>query len=138
MVSIFWRQMGRGDGIVISVPTITRELQMVNARDKGKRGENEVCNILTDCLGHKVTRNLEQTRNGGEDIILGNWSIECKRTERVNLPAYWRQATENARARKPAVVLRWSRGEWLAVVRLTDWIELAREDIVETVITASK
>lgn len=111
---------------------------MVNARTKGKRGENEVCHILTDHLGHKVTRNLEQTRSGGEDIILGDWSIECKRTERVNLPRFWKQATENAKTRKPAVVLRWSRGEWLAVVRLTDWIELAREDIVETVSIAEE
>ena len=127
-----------GGGDVLAVPENERRSSLVNARNKGKRGENEVCNILTDNLGHKVTRNLQQTRDGGEDIILGDWSIECKRTEKVNLPSYWRQATKNAGTKKPAVVLRWSRGEWLAVVRLTDWIELAREDIVETVNTPTK
>ena len=55
----------------------------VNSRGKGKRGELEFVNYLRDELGEGITRNLDQTRDGGRDILgVPGFCIEVKRCER--------------------------------------------------------
>lgn len=48
-------------------------------RRKGATGEREVCHILTDELGEKVTRRINQARDSGCDIEVGAYNIEVKR-----------------------------------------------------------
>ena len=49
------------------------------AKDRGASYEREVCKALSDALGSKVTRVLGQARDGGSDIDLGPFMIDCKR-----------------------------------------------------------
>jgi hypothetical protein len=56
----------------------------INSRAKGASAERDFCKELSDYLGDYLTeplkRNLEQTRNGGHDILgLEGMAIEIKR-----------------------------------------------------------
>jgi hypothetical protein len=66
-------------------------------RNKGAAGEREVLKLLGERLGITLNRNLSQTRNGGADCVeLGRIRLEIKRQEKLNIPAWWRQAEEQA------------------------------------------
>ncbi len=52
-------------------------------RDKGARGEREFVSMLTEDLGVVVTRNLDQARDSGWDVTLGDLAIEVKRAEQA-------------------------------------------------------
>jgi hypothetical protein len=102
-------------------------------RRKGQRGELELFRLLSDELGFVVRRNVDQARNGGADCIeLPGFSVECKRQERLCLPAWWRQAVKQgiAMQAEPIVFFRRSREPWRALLRtadggyrLADWAE---------------
>ena len=92
-------------------------------RRKGAAGERELFKLLTDELGVCVRRNVDQARNGGADCIeLQGFSVECKRQERLCLPAWWRQAVKQGLAdgNEPIVFFRQSRKEWRALIRTVD------------------
>jgi hypothetical protein len=64
----------------------------INARSKGSAGEREFVKWLTRTLLLKVepTRNLEQVRKGGADIIdLSPFVFEVKRCEVLKLRDWW-------------------------------------------------
>lgn len=92
------------------------------ARAKGSAGEREVLRILEEELGVKLTKNRNQTERGGRDLIedvdrmqaLLPWAVEIKRQEKENLPAWWRQACEQADGshRFPVLFFRASRKPW--------------------------
>jgi hypothetical protein len=102
-------------------------------RRKGQRGELELFRLLSEELGFVVRRNVDQARNGGADCIeLPGFSVECKRQERLCLPAWWRQAVKQgiAMQSEPIVFFRRSREPWRALLRtvdggyrLADWAE---------------
>ena len=49
-------------------------------RTKGAGGERELARLLQEHLGIPVNRNLQQTRQGGADLIdVPGWAIEVKR-----------------------------------------------------------
>lgn len=101
-------------------------------RTKGANGERELCRILSDELGTVVKRNLSQTREGGCDIVLGPYNVEVKRRARIGQIYDWIEQAEAScvdTGRKPVVICRADGKGWLAVVRLPQWIEAAREDI---------
>ena len=94
-------------------------------RRKGASAERELFALLSDLLGCVVRRNIGQARAGGADgLDVPGWAIECKRCERLELVAWWAQATRQAEAagRKPALFYRQSRRPWQAVL---DAAELA-------------
>jgi len=66
----------------------------INSRRKGATGEREFCDWLfknfTEVI-EKPKRNLLQVREGGADIICPPFMFEIKRTEKVNLTAFWFQ-----------------------------------------------
>jgi len=99
-------------------------------RTKGAAGERELANLLSDALGLKVTRNLGQARDSGHDIDLPGFSVEVKRRKRV---ALLYEAMEQAQSGEgtPTVMLRADGKEWLVVMKLPDWIKLAREEIAK-------
>lgn len=91
-------------------------------RQRGQEGEREVCQILSDHLGIEVKRLLGQERDGGVDIKVGPFEIDCKRRKKVaNLYEWMNEAG--------AIALRADGKSWLMVMRLEDWIKLAREEI---------
>lgn len=101
----------------------------INSRAKGKSGERELINTLKELLpeyASDLERNLEQTRNGGHDILgLPGWAIEVKRYSRVtqaDLAGFWDQACEQARkdGGRPALVYREDRQDWRVLVRASD------------------
>ena len=77
----------------------------INSRAKGAQAERELCHMLGELLGDTLVeplkRNLEQTRNGGHDILgLEGWALEIKRYKRVkeaDIKDFWGQAVEQAK-----------------------------------------
>ena len=92
-------------------------------RTKGQVAEREIARILNDELGVELVRNLEQTRDGGHDLIgLDGWSLEVKRHEQLSINAWWKQTTEQAERTggRPALFYRQSRKPWSVVVDAHD------------------
>lgn len=99
-------------------------------RQRGQEGEREVCAILRDHLGIDVRRRLGQERDSGTDIHLGPYRIEVKRRKRLaGLYEWMEQATYGDSL--PVAAVRADGQEWLCVLRLSDFVRLAREDICE-------
>lgn len=103
----------------------------MNSRAKGAAAERELANLFSEYLGMTIKRKLGAPRDGGDDLEIGPYSVECKRSERLLIQEWWRQCTKNAGDQKPLLCFRQSRGEWLCTMRLTDFIEIAREEIVD-------
>ena len=97
-------------------------------RIKGSSGERELAGILTDALGITVKRKLGQARDSGHDIDLPHFAVEVKRRKRIAGLYDWLAQCQGTNT--PALMLRADGKEWLAVLRLSDFIKLAREEIV--------
>lgn len=113
-------------------------------RTKGAGGERELCALLSDAFGEKITRRLGQARDRGHDIDLDPFLIECKRRARIGLLYEWMAQVAHSVAftkpakegdkywpRCPVVMLRADGKDWLVVMKLPDWIKLAREEIAK-------
>ena len=96
---------------------------MTNSRDKGKRGEREVCHMLTKYLGEPITRELGASRDGGCDvkITMGEFTyfVEVKLYRKVtqaSVAEWWkqtlRQANDDEHARNPVPVLIYRQSHW--------------------------
>lgn len=89
------------------------------SRNKGAAAERELFKKLSEILGQEITRNLEQTRNGGaETVDLEHVSLEVKRHETLALRTWWGQTCEQAEIDEKAPVLayRQSRRPWKFIV----------------------
>ncbi len=98
-----------------------------NNRRRGQAGERELAGILQDNLGFAVKRNLGQERDSGHDINVPGFSIEVKRRKRVAGLYEWLEQASNGPS--PTVMIRADGKDWLAVMRLNDWIQLARDEV---------
>lgn len=108
----------------------------INSRAKGAAGEREVIHEMASHLGEwvreQVKRNLDQTREGGHDIVgLGSWALEIKRYAKVtesDMERFWRQAVEQAVSVKktPALAYRVDRKPWRIRVPMSVIHEPAR------------
>ncbi|CAG0976345.1 hypothetical protein GEOBC_01559 [Geobacteraceae bacterium] len=90
-------------------------------RRKGKVGELELVRLLRELLGANVARNLEQSRQGGADLLgLPGWAVEVKRAARPRLSEWWLQACTQAEVTglRPALCYRLDRQPWRVVVAL--------------------
>lgn len=89
-----------------------------SSRTKGQVGEREICKILGDALSISLDRNLEQTRDGGCDIVLYHWAIEVKRQEKLQVDKWWEQACVQAEDshRHPVLIFRKSRNPWRVIM----------------------
>ena len=86
-------------------------------RDKGASFERETCSLLNDELGVDVGRNLGQSRDGGDDITLGKYRIECKRRASIALYEWWEQVNKAANVGEiPVLAIRADRKERLWVI----------------------
>ncbi len=98
---------------------------------KGRAGELELCRILQ---GYGLQAQPGQAVSFGNtpDITgLPGIHIECKRVEKLNIPAAFAQAardSEKFHDGKPALFHRRNRQEWLVTMRLEDWVQLYKRD----------
>lgn len=100
---------------------------------KGKSGELELLHLLHD-RGYPVYRNDQRYVGGMEnpDICLRmngqEFHCEVKRTEKLRLYAAMNQAIKDSNGKRPPLVLhRRNRGEWLAIMRLDDFLNLSEK-----------
>lgn len=109
-------------------------MQKINSRAKGAAGEREFAKALNEELGVLLVRNLEQSRDGGHDLLvadhghplasrLNRFAFEVKRYATVSpalLRQWWGQAVQQAeRADKlPALAYRADREPWRVVIPL--------------------
>ena len=98
-------------------------------RETGKRGEREVAGILKG-EGYACRRGQQFCGSDGSADVVGlpGMHIECKRVERLNILDAVEQSVRDAREGElPVVFHRRDRSEWLATMRLEDWIQIFRE-----------
>lgn len=92
----------------------------LNARAKGAGGEREFCDWLSANFSIPApSRNLDQVRDGGADIICPPFAFEIKRVENVSLTAWWNQVskavnkqTGKAFGLEPVVAFRKNTKDW--------------------------
>jgi hypothetical protein len=97
------------------------------SRDKGARGERVFCQHLHAAGWPAACRNLEQTRDGGFDVVGGpaavDFEVRCRETWRV---AEWmREITGRARPGVlPVLVVKRNRESFYAVLELDELLAL--------------
>jgi Holliday junction resolvase len=104
-------------------------MNVPNNRARGARGERELCNLFTDALGFNVSRRLGQARDSGHDIDLPGFDIEVKKRRKIAL-LYEALGQAESGSGTPVVASRADGKDWLVTMYLTDWIKLAREEII--------
>lgn len=103
---------------------------MTNSRNKGAVGERELASKLRE-YGYECRRGQQYCgANGDADVIgLPGIHIECKRTEKLSLYDAMDQAKRDCKDQMPVVMHRRNNCEWLAIMRLEDFIELYKEEV---------
>ena len=93
------------------------------SRQKGQRGEREICKLLAEKLGGEYKRNLMQTQEGGYDVLgLDGYAIEVKFQEKLQIEKWWEQTVQQASVeRLPVLFFRRSREPWRVVVPHDYW-----------------
>lgn len=96
------------------------------SREKGKRGERELANLLQS-FGFKTKRGVQY--QGGPDspdvVGLPGIHIECKRVEKLNIDNAMEQALGDCDVFDlPAVFHRKNNKPWLVTMELEDWMLL--------------
>lgn len=97
-------------------------------RQKGHSFERWVANRLSARLGRQINRNIGQARDGGDDITVSNFRIECKRRRKIGVYPWFKQVQETCRRDElPIVVLQADYQEPLALIpleALLDYIDI--------------
>lgn len=94
-------------------------------RTKGASFEREIANALG------VKRKIGQARDGGNDLDLPPYTIECKRRARASFSWDWMEqaiAASTPERPVPVVIVRGDRGEAFVVMRFTEWRSLVGAD----------
>ena len=83
------------------------------SRQKGQRGEREICKLLAEKFGGEFKRNLSQTQDGGYDVLgLDGFAIEVKFQEKLSIEKWYKQAVDQAEEKTPVLFFRRSREPW--------------------------
>lgn len=102
----------------------------INSREKGKRGELEVANLLKT-YGYDCRRGQQYCGSNGDADVVGlpGIHIEIKRKEKFNLYESLEQAIRDATVKKlmPVVFHRKNNREWVVVLRLTDFLSILKK-----------
>tara|TARA_R110002020_G_scaffold424295_1_gene633459 strand:- start:258 stop:692 length:435 start_codon:yes stop_codon:yes gene_type:complete len=97
----------------------------INSRNKGRRGEREVIDVIDDLLGLKLEVNYSQTFGGGHDLISPNgympYAIEVKRRKAItqaDLKNWWDQSVRQALKVNllPCLWFRADRSDWKVAI----------------------
>jgi Holliday junction resolvase len=96
--------------------------------DKGKRGEREVANILKE-MGLTARRGCQYSGSpDSPDVVceqLGDFHLEIKYVEKLNLWDAISQATRDCGDKTPVVVSRKNGKPWVCTLFLQDFLTLA-------------
>ena len=104
-------------------------------KSKGAKFQNEVRDLILEKFSDRLEPDDVKTAVMGEsgvDIKLSpaaqklfHFAVECKRTEKISLRQWWRQARENSNEKlKPLVITKQNREEPLVVLSLQDFLDL--------------
>ena len=97
---------------------------MTNGRQKGKRGELELCAELRALLNINVRRSVQYCGDSGDSDLIAEEApglfIECKRVEHLQLDKAVEVAVEQCKGKVPAIFHKRNRKDWLVTVRLSD------------------
>lgn len=99
------------------------------SRDKGKRGEREIALVLRE-HGFEARRGQQYCGANGDADVVGvpGLHIEVKRTEKFRMYEALDQARNDAREDElPVVFTRKNNCDWVACLRLDDFMELFKE-----------
>lgn len=94
-------------------------------KEKGKRGEREVANILK-AHGYDARRGQQFCGFNGEADVVGmpGYHLEVKFQETTKLWEWLAQSERDARTGEvPVVVFRKSRSPWIVAMRFEDWLK---------------
>jgi len=98
---------------------------LVNARNKGRRGEREVIDEIKELLGIELEVNYSQTFGGGHDLISPNgympYAIEVKRRKAItqsDIKNWWDQTVRQAKKVDllPCLWFRQDRADWKVAI----------------------
>lgn len=115
-------------------PAMSPTKRPINSRSKGAHGEREFAKALHEELGVTLARNLEQSRQGGHDLLivdnghaladrLNRFAFEVKRHRQAKpgmIRQWWEQAVSQAQNadKLPALAYRADREPWRVVIPL--------------------
>ena len=97
------------------------------SRDKGKRGEREVAEILRQHGYCNSRRGVQYNgADGSADVVgIDGVHIEVKRTETLRLYESLAQSREDARDDEiPTVIHRRNGKPWVVIMDLEDWLKM--------------
>lgn len=95
-------------------------------RRKGKDFENEIARDLREAWGRSVRRNIGQARDGGDDITVPPFRIECKRRRGIAVREWLVQVERCSNPEDIPVVI--AKPDWfepVVVLRYKDFKQLA-------------
>lgn len=97
---------------------------MVNGKQKGKRGELELCQALKELFAWDAERSVQYNGNAGDSDLLvrqlPRLFLECKRVQALNVSKAMEVAVRQAGEKVPALFHRRDREPWLLTLRLSD------------------
>lgn len=98
-----------------------------SSQRKGADGERELAAVLRE-YGYDIERGGSLSFGEVPDLVgLPGVHIECKRVERLNVPAAMQQAVKDSQRFRdgvPALFYRRNRQQWLVTIRLEDFMQL--------------
>ena len=97
-------------------------------RIKGHSFEREIAIDLSEVFHESVKRNIGQARDGGDDITLPPFRIECKRRAHIAVYKWLEQviAATEMDDEIPVVVARADQQESIVILRYSDFCDLMR------------
>lgn len=99
----------------------------INGNRKGKVGEREASALLRE-RGYEARRSQQYCGEAGDEDIthtVPGLHIEVKRVEKLNVLNAWKQARDDAKPEKVAVVMhRCNRGPWLITMAVADFLDI--------------
>src|SRR5689334_20038463 len=100
-------------------------------RVKGAAFEREIANDLTESWGKKIQRNIGQARDGGDDITVKPFRIECKRRKGIAVYKWLYQCSEacTGTADVPIVVARGDGEDAIVIMAYEDWKRIAAGEL---------
>lgn len=97
----------------------------INGKQKGKRGELELAEILRG-YGYDARRGQQYCGASGDADVIGlpGIHIECKRVESLNIEKAMEQARHDAGDKMPVVMHRKNGKKWLVTMDLDNFMSL--------------
>jgi hypothetical protein len=120
----------------MATPRLKPRISVQSAKAKGRQLQQEVRNALLEAFPSLETDDIKSVSMGaaGEDVqlspaarrLLGGIQIECKRLKSLKTLYGWITQAKSHGPHKPVVFVRADREEALAILPMTDYINLLK------------